>query len=119
MKTKLMRPVVDYAFKALFGSNKRKSKIILIDLLNNILNLQKKNKIKSIQHLNPFNNKEFSEDKLSILDVKVKTEKDNLIDIEMQINQLDNYKKEVSITGANYMRKPFMKHKLMKHCKNP
>ena len=51
------------------------------------------NRIKKIEYLNPFNDRENEEDKQSIMDIKVKTEKEELIDIEVQINNVDNYRK--------------------------
>lgn len=91
--SELMKPIVDFAFKALFGSEKKESKIILIDLLNKILALKGEKKIKEITHINTFNDKKYKEDKLSILDIKVITESAQRLDIEMQINDEDNFRK--------------------------
>ncbi|SHK25338.1 conserved hypothetical protein (putative transposase or invertase) [Hathewaya proteolytica DSM 3090] len=44
-------------------------------------------------YLNPFNDREIEQDKQSIMDIKVKTEKGELIDIEVQINDVDDYKR--------------------------
>jgi len=43
--------------------------------------------------LNPFNYKEFESDKLSILDIKAKTEKGERINIEIQVKQEDDFRK--------------------------
>ncbi|SHK17920.1 Rpn family recombination-promoting nuclease/putative transposase [Tepidibacter formicigenes] len=92
-KIKLMKPIVDFVFKRIFAGETKESKIVLIDLLNSILGLEKEEKIIEIIYLNPYNDKEYKEDKISIMDVKVKTQKDELIDIEVQINNRDNYRK--------------------------
>ncbi|WP_425449786.1 Rpn family recombination-promoting nuclease/putative transposase [Dethiothermospora halolimnae] len=89
----LMRPVIDFVFKALFAGKKRESKIILKHFLNSLLKPKDNDKIKEIVYLNPFNDKEYEKDKLSIMDIKVETEKGELIDIEVQINNVDNYRK--------------------------
>lgn len=90
---KLLSPLNDIVFKALFGREEKESKIILIDFLNAILNYKGEDKIVEIDHLNPFNLKEFKGDKGSILDLKVKTEKDERINIEVQVNDEDDFRK--------------------------
>lgn len=47
----------------------------------------------TVTHLNPFNLKEFEQDKASILDLKVKTQKQERINIEVQINREDDFRK--------------------------
>ncbi|MDD2482594.1 MAG: PD-(D/E)XK nuclease family transposase, partial [Lutispora sp.] len=58
----LLSPLSDIVFKALFGREEKKSKIILIDFLNSILALEREEKITEIIHLNPFNIKEYKGD---------------------------------------------------------
>ena len=89
----LLSPLNDLVFKALFGREQKKSKIILIDFLNSILALDEEDKIIEIIHLNPFNLKEFEGDKGSVLDLKVKTEKEERINIEVQVNKEDDFRK--------------------------
>jgi hypothetical protein len=67
---KMLDPMMDLVFKALFGKEDKTSKILLTALLNDILEKEKQGKIVEVHHLNPFNYKEFKEDKLSILDIK-------------------------------------------------
>ena len=93
MKNKLVNILIDFAFKKVFAGNGEESKYILRDFLNSILELKGKNKIKEIIYLNPFNDREHEKDKQSIMDIKVKTELDELIDIEVQINDVDDYRK--------------------------
>ncbi len=88
-----LNPMMDFVFKALFGKEDNESKMLLIELLNDILVPRGEDKIQDIKHLNPFNYKEFETDKLSILDIKAKTEKEEVINIEVQVKAEDNYRK--------------------------
>lgn len=90
---KLINILVDFAFKKVFAGEGEKSKYLLKDFLNCILGLEGSDKIKTIIYLNPFNDREYEKDKQSIMDIKVKTEADELIDIEVQISDVDDYKK--------------------------
>jgi predicted transposase/invertase (TIGR01784 family) len=92
-KNTLLSPLDDIVFKALFGREQMESKIILIDFLNSILAFEKEDRITEIIHLNPFNLKEFKGDRGSILDLKVKTQKDERINIEVQVNDVDDFRK--------------------------
>jgi predicted transposase/invertase (TIGR01784 family) len=73
-------PKVDFAFKKLLGS--RDHPQITIHFLNAILDGDPF--ITSVEILNPFNAKDFEDDKLSILDVKATDDQGRLLDIEMQ-----------------------------------
>jgi predicted transposase/invertase (TIGR01784 family) len=72
-------PRIDFAFKRLFGSEANKS--ILISLLRAVLKID----IADVQLLNPFNEKDLIDDKVSILDVKARLVDGTLINIEMQM----------------------------------
>ncbi len=87
MEGRLLRPLNDLVFKALFGREGKESKTILIDFLNELLNLDGENRIKEVVYLNPFNLQEFDGDKGSILDLKVKTESGERINIEVKIQK--------------------------------
>ena len=93
MNNKLINILVDFAFKRVFAGEGEESKHILKDFLNSILELKGKEKIKEITYLNSFNDREHNKDKQSIMDIKVKTEKNEFIDIEVQINNVDDYRK--------------------------
>ncbi|MCK9443949.1 MAG: Rpn family recombination-promoting nuclease/putative transposase [Tissierellaceae bacterium] len=93
MGNKLLSPLSDIIFKALFGREEENSKIILMDFLNKILELDGEMKIKEIIHLSPFNIQEFDGDKGSILDIKIKTEREERINIEVQLNNADDFRK--------------------------
>jgi predicted transposase/invertase (TIGR01784 family) len=84
-----LNPRVDFAFKKLFGSEENKD--ILISFINSVLD--KEEQIKDLVLKNPYNSKNFKNDKLSILDVKAVDEKGNWYNIEMQITDQDYYDK--------------------------
>lgn len=73
--SKLLDPKVDYIFKQIFGQNTPVCNRLLIHLLNSIFEKNGSEKIKSIEYLNPYLDKEYDDDKQSILDIKFKTEK--------------------------------------------
>lgn len=75
----------DIVFKMVYGSDTEESKYILKSLLNKILR-REDDPIVNIKYKNPFNMKEYVDDKASILDIKAETNKKELIDIEMQLN---------------------------------
>jgi len=76
-------PKVDYAFKWLFGTEKGRS--VLIHFLNAVLNLPSRERIVSIEILNPFTDKMALDDKLSILDVKARDQLGRQFNVEMQL----------------------------------
>src|SRR5436190_1078120 len=76
-------PTVDYAFKHFLG---RESTIpILIDVIDQVLAPPPGHEIQAIELLNPFNPKEFLDDKLSILDIKARDQSGRQFNIEMQM----------------------------------
>jgi len=81
---KLIRPTVDCVFKAILGSNENKH--LLINFLNAVLGLMKGQAIKDVVILNPYNEKEFQDDKLSIIDIKATDETGAFYQIEVQIS---------------------------------
>lgn len=81
----------DVIFKAVFGRETDESKMLLMDLVNAVLNLDGAERIVSIEHQNPFNYQEFYGDKLSILDIKATTGRGVQLNIEMQVNEQSHY----------------------------
>lgn len=63
-----IRPTVDFVFKLLFGSVQNKD--LLIHLLNAVLTPE--HLIVDVEILNPYNEKDFEDDKLSIVDIKAR-----------------------------------------------
>ncbi len=75
-------PTVDFAFKKTFGD--QANSVALISLLNAILELAHPITLVTIK--NPFNYKDFAEDKPSILDVKATDTQGAIFHIEMQVS---------------------------------
>lgn len=89
---KLMDLKVDYAFKQLFGSEKNKD--ITVVFLNAILARTGRNTIKEVLFVNQEVGGEYQHDKQSRLDIVVRTQENELINIEMQLsNQNDMMKR--------------------------
>ena len=92
-RIKLMDPKIDFAFKQIFAVNSQESKTVLMALLNAILDRDEDEQITDIIYLNPYTDKPFEDAKQSIMDIKVKTSAGQLVDIEIQIRNTDNYRK--------------------------
>ncbi|MCK8825401.1 Rpn family recombination-promoting nuclease/putative transposase [Fuchsiella alkaliacetigena] len=84
-----LNPRVDFAFKKLFGSEENKD--ILISFINSVLDEEEQ--IAEVILKNPYNQQNFKDDKLSILDIKAVDEKGNWYNIEMQITDQEYYDK--------------------------
>ncbi|MCC8397759.1 MAG: Rpn family recombination-promoting nuclease/putative transposase [Rickettsia endosymbiont of Labidopullus appendiculatus] len=82
-------PRVDIAFKKIFGVEENKD--LLISLINSIISDE--DQISEVILLNPYNPKNFREDKLSILDVKAKSFDGKRFNIEIQITDEADYDK--------------------------
>ncbi len=52
---KILSPMIDFVFKALSGRENQTSKMLLIDLLNEILKSKGEDTIVNLVYLNPFN----------------------------------------------------------------
>ncbi|NCB39967.1 MAG: Rpn family recombination-promoting nuclease/putative transposase [Erysipelotrichia bacterium] len=79
----------DFVFKWIFGQEKHERNCIC--LLNALLVLEGENRIESLTFLNPFNYKEFADDKTSIIDTRVIDHKGELYNIEVQIVKEDAF----------------------------
>lgn len=79
----LSDPKVDYAFKHVFG--REPSKPALMSLVDAVLQPAAGEQIVSLDLLNPFNDKEALDDKLSVLDVKARDQSGRQFNLEMQI----------------------------------
>ncbi len=76
-------PKIDCVFKALLGAEDNRN--LLVHFLNAILSADLTTPIATVDILNPYNDKEFLEDKLSIVDVKARDNDGNLYQIEIQL----------------------------------
>ena len=88
----ILPPTDDWIFKLLFGDERNKSS--LIDLLKSFVDLPQEDF--ELTFLDTHLKKEFEEDKLGILDVKVKTASGKVINIEIQVNPFSNIGKRIS-----------------------
>ncbi|MGH8557592.1 MAG: Rpn family recombination-promoting nuclease/putative transposase [Methylococcales bacterium] len=77
-------PKVDCVFKALLGSEANRS--LLIHFLNAMLNGELAAPIAAVEILNPYNEKEFLDDKLNIVDVKARDRAGNVFQVEIQLS---------------------------------
>ena len=82
-------PRVDLAFKKIFGVEENKD--LLISLINSIVGQD--DQVEDITLLNPYNPKNFRQDKLSILDIKAKGVHGKRFNIEIQISDEADYDK--------------------------
>jgi predicted transposase/invertase (TIGR01784 family) len=76
-------PKVDCVFKALLGS--RSNQNLLIHFLNAVLGSELAEPVVSVTLLNPYNEREFLDDKLSIVDVKAQDQAGHYHQIEIQL----------------------------------
>jgi len=83
MKHKI-NPIVDCVFKMLLGSEKNKN--LLIHFLNAVTGLQGDETITDVVILNPYNDRQFPDDKLSIVDIKAKCQNGFKYQVEIQLS---------------------------------
>ena len=76
-------PKIDCVFKALLGSVENRN--LLAHFLNAILASDLRAPITQVDILNPYNDKEFLDDKLSIVDVKARDASEQIYQIEIQL----------------------------------
>lgn len=74
---------IDYAFKLIFG--KPGNEPILMAFLNAALRLSYENQIKTVTLLNPELNKEYKDDKKSVMDIRAVTTEGIHVNIEIQL----------------------------------
>lgn len=90
-------PTVDFAFKKILGSPEHPS--ITLHFLNAILS--RGPKITEVEILNPILDKDFDEDKLSILDIRARDEHDRLLNIEIQRTRHDGLADRLTYYAAS------------------
>ena len=81
MERRLLNPKIDFVFKKIFGSEKHPG--VLISFLNAVL--KPKNNITDVEIKNTDIDKSYIEDKVSRLEVKAVTSKNEIINIEIQL----------------------------------
>ena len=82
-----LNPRIDFVFKKLFGTEENKD--LLIDFINAFVS--EEDQVRDIVIKNPYNEKEFLGDKLSILDIKAQDISGKWFNIEMQMIDQDYY----------------------------
>lgn len=95
---KLLKAKQDYIFKRIFGVEENKE--LLIAFLNAVFRDRGLQEVRDLQLVNPFNDKEFEEDKLSVLDIKARTMDGEWIDVEMQLQPVDDMSKRALYYGC-------------------
>ena len=76
-------PKVDCVFKALLGNEENSN--LLVHFLNAVLGAELSEPIVSVVIINPYNDKEFLDDKLTIVDVKANDQSGRIYQIEVQL----------------------------------
>ena len=84
----LLNPKVDFVFKQIFGSEDHQD--VLLSFLNAIFEDAGQPLVTHVEILNPFLEKDALSDKMSVLDVKARTETGVLVDIEIQLRNRRN-----------------------------
>lgn len=82
-----INPRVDYAFKKLFGTEENKD--LLIGFINAVVSEQ--DQVVDLELKNPYNPKNFKNDKISIFDIKAQDKKGTWFNIEMQMLDQEYY----------------------------
>ena len=75
-----LSPTNDFVFKKVFGNNKT----VLEDFLKAVLDLPGE-EYKDLKVIDSCLNREFIEDKLGVLDIKINTASGKVIDVEVQV----------------------------------
>jgi len=99
-RPKILLPKVDVIFKLLFG-DKRNSEI-LVDFLKSVLNISE-DEYESITLEDTHLKRETIDDKLGIVDVKLKTKNGKIVHIEMQILEQDDLPERVTYYNAKML----------------
>ena len=93
-------PKVDYAFKRVFGREENRN--VLLHLLNALLEDSLPQKIREVELLNPFSDRDAENDKLSVLDIKARDEAGREYLIEMQLFTHASFPERLLYYGAKH-----------------
>ena len=91
-----IRPINDFAFKKTFGTPENRA--CLISLLNAIL--RPKEPIVDVTLENPFNPKDFQDDKLSVLDIKAIDRTGAIYNVEVQLTTYEGLVQRIVFYGC-------------------
>ena len=95
-----IKPIVDFAFKKIFGTDP--NKLSLISFLNAVLALG--DPIVDVVIVNPYNLQDFLDDKLSILDIKAIDANGAIYAIEMQLSIFKGLVQRIVFWSTNQKR---------------
>ena len=108
-----INPRVDFAFKKLFGSEENKD--LLISLINAIVSEQEQ--VVEVELKNPYNLADYRAGKMSILDIKAKSESGRWFNVEMQISEDYNFDKRAIYYWAKLVTEQLSEGKMYKELK--
>ena len=108
-----INPRVDFAFKKLFGSEENKD--LLISLINAIVSEQEQ--VVEVELKNPYNLADYRAGKMSILDIKAKSENGRWFNVEMQISEDYNFDKRAIYYWAKLVTEQLSEGKMFKELK--
>lgn len=86
-------PTVDFVVKRLFGTEEHRA--LLIHFLNSVLTPPAGDEIAEVEFLNPIRDKEVEEDKLVIVDIRVRDRNGRRFIIEMQVSVVKAFRERV------------------------
>ncbi|NBV76480.1 MAG: Rpn family recombination-promoting nuclease/putative transposase, partial [Methylococcaceae bacterium] len=92
-------PKIDCVFKALLGAENNRN--LLVHFINAMIGSDLSAPIDAVEILNPYNEKEFLEDKLSIVDVKARDAQGAIYQIEIQLVSYANLPERILYNWAD------------------
>ena len=92
-------PKIDCVFKALLGAEANRR--LLIHFLNAVLGAALPGPVRQVDILNPYNEREFLSDKLSIVDVKAHDDQGQLYQVEIQLLNQPDLPERIAYTWAD------------------
>lgn len=90
IQERYINPITDFGFKRLFGTESNKD--LLIDFLNAIIGLRKKERIRDVTFLNPEQLGTTKDDRKAVFDIYCKTEQGDHVIVEMQSQPVQFFK---------------------------
>ena len=88
----------DFMFKYVFG--RKSHEHLTMKLLNSLLKLEGNRQIKELSFLNPFNEKDYKDDKISIVDTRVRESSGKFYNIEIQTRREKSFIKRFAYYTA-------------------
>ncbi len=108
-----INPRVDFAFKKLFGSEENKD--LLISLINSIVSEEEQ--VVEVTLKNPYNLADYRAGKISILDIKARSENNRWFNVEMQISEDYNFDKRAIYYWAKLVTEQLSEGMMFKELK--